>query len=179
MSVLSAIIVALFSGLDAGFEYSSFIDRMDTNMGVHDADVIVSYTPSFFNKMSPSGSIDGIAPTDSVNLLTEPMEKEPVTILTLNARDHSKLRSNLSNEPPNPPRNVRVSSTSYLNINLQWDLEMNHVTSNQYIIEWSSDNRSCGFLLVPTCTYLYRIRTISLEDYRSTPAYTGHFARVR
>ncbi|MCY4000563.1 MAG: hypothetical protein OXF84_07135 [Bacteroidetes bacterium] len=48
MSVLSAIIVALFSGLDAGFEYSSFIDRMDTNMGVHDADVIVSYTPLIF-----------------------------------------------------------------------------------------------------------------------------------
>ncbi len=185
MSVLCAIILALFSGLDAGFEYSSFIDHMDTNRGVHDIDGTISYPSSFLNKSGPSGSIDGIAPTDSVNLLTEPMEKEPATILTLNARDHSKLRSNFSYEPPSPPRNVRVSSTGYLNINLQWDLEMDHATSNQYIIEWSSDNSTWNVLiqgyqltsfahfsndLTSGSTFYYRLFTVNSSDEKSQPS---------
>lgn len=124
MFVFSAILFALLYGVDAGFEYNNATDRTDADVGFRDVDVIISTTSShYLNKAGSSGSIDGIAPTDSVNLLTQPMEKEPAIITTLYGTDPSTHSSNLSYVPPNPPKNVRVSSTSYHKINLSWSAE--------------------------------------------------------
>ncbi|MCY4000562.1 MAG: hypothetical protein OXF06_03485 [Bacteroidetes bacterium] len=50
MFVLRAILLALFSELDAGFENSNFIDHMDTDIGVYDVNVILSNTAHFSKK---------------------------------------------------------------------------------------------------------------------------------
>ncbi|MCY4158038.1 MAG: hypothetical protein OXF48_00295 [Bacteroidetes bacterium] len=101
---------------------------MDTDTGVHDVNVIIP--PFFFNKTGSSGSIDGTASIGSVNLLTELMEKEPVTVLTLNAPDYSTHNLNSAMNLPAHQKNMRVTAAGYVLLDVKSDLKVSHSTRN-------------------------------------------------